>query len=28
VDIKVTVMNEEELQRFLVMEQDAWRGNI
>jgi len=28
VDIKVTVMSEEELQRFLVLEQDAWKGNI
>ena len=26
VEMKVTVMNQEELQRFLAMEQDAWKG--
>jgi len=25
-EIKITVMNQEELQRFLAMEQDAWSG--
>lgn len=28
VEIKVTVMNQEELQRFLAMEQDAWKGGM
>jgi len=27
VEMKVTVMNQEELQRFLAMEQDAWKGS-
>lgn len=26
VEIKATVMNQEKLQRFLAMEQDAWKG--
>ena len=26
VEINATVMNQEELQRFLAMEQDAWKG--
>ena len=28
VEINVTVMNKEELQRFLAMEQDAWKGGM
>ena len=28
VEMKATVMNQEELQRFLAMEQDTWRGGI
>jgi len=28
VEMKATVMNQEELQRFLAMEQDAWKGGI
>ncbi|MBW2057819.1 MAG: DUF59 domain-containing protein [Deltaproteobacteria bacterium] len=27
VEVELTVMNQEELQRFLVMEQDAWKGD-
>ena len=26
VDVKLTVMNQEEIQRFLAMEQEAWKG--
>ena len=26
VEMEVTVMNQEELQRFLAMERDAWKG--
>jgi metal-sulfur cluster biosynthetic enzyme len=25
-EVKLTVMNDEELQKFLAMEQDAWKG--
>ena len=28
VEVKVTVMNQEKLQRFLSMEQDAWKGAL
>lgn len=28
VEVKITVMNQEELQKFLAMEQDAWRGGM
>jgi len=28
VEVEATVMRQEELQRFLAMEQDAWRGSI
>jgi metal-sulfur cluster biosynthetic enzyme len=26
IEVKLTVMNHEELQKFLAMEQDAWKG--
>jgi len=26
IEVKLTVMNQEELQKFLAMEQDAWKG--
>jgi metal-sulfur cluster biosynthetic enzyme len=26
IDLELTVMNHEELQKFLAMEQDAWKG--
>ena len=26
VEVKLTVMNHDELQKFLAMEQDAWKG--
>jgi len=28
VEVKLIVMNQEELQKFLAMEQDAWRGGM
>ncbi len=28
VEMKVTVMNQEELQRFLAMEQESWKGGM
>ena len=28
VEMEETVMNQEELQRFLAMEQDAWKGGV
>ena len=28
VKMEETVMNQEELQRFLAMEQDAWKGGV
>ena len=28
VEMKETVMNQEELQKFLAMEQDAWKGGV
>ena len=28
VEMKATMMNQEELQRFLAMEQNAWKGGI
>lgn len=28
VEVKLTVMNQEELQKFLAMEQDAWKGGM
>lgn len=28
VEVKITVMNQEKLQRFLSMEQDAWKGAL
>ena len=28
VELRLTVMNQEELQKFLTMEQDAWKGGM
>ena len=28
VEVKLTVMNQEELQKFLTMEQEGWKGAI
>jgi len=28
VDVKLTVMNQEEIQKFLTMEQESWKGNM
>jgi len=28
VEVKLTVMNQEELQKFLIMEQESWKGNM
>ena len=28
VEVKLTVMNQEELQKFLTMEQEGWKGNM
>jgi len=27
-EVKLTVMNQEELQKFLAMEQEGWKGNM
>jgi len=28
VEVKLTVMNQEELQKFLTMEQEGWKGSL
>jgi metal-sulfur cluster biosynthetic enzyme len=28
VEVKITVMNQEELERFLAMEQESWKGGM
>lgn len=28
VEVKLTVMNQEELQKFLTMEQESWKGGL